>query len=106
MNDIPPAARAAVDERDGYRCRGCGRWLGEGRYIHHIFYGGDAVGMGGRRKHVLDNLVTVCMACHERFHSNKGKYQPFVAEVVKNPGTTVNQLMRWYQGWDKRSFDR
>lgn len=87
--------RALVDDRDGGYCRGCGRFLGAGRYIHHIFYGGDAVGMGGARKHDLDNLVTVCHWCHDRFHSDKRLYQPLVAKVITMPGVTVNQLIRW-----------
>jgi hypothetical protein len=48
---IPDRIRAAVDERDQQHCRVCGKWLGPERALHHIRYGGNHQGVGGRRQH-------------------------------------------------------
>lgn len=96
---IPAAIRDAVDTRDGQHCRVCGRFLGEGRALHHIEYGGDQRGLGGRRVHEVDEIVTVCWMwggnCHDRVHAHKRLYQPVLREVVKRPGLTALQLLRW-----------
>lgn len=97
---IPQHLRDAVDQRDGGFCRLCGKFLGERRAIHHIYYGGDLQGMGGRRKHELDNLVSLCwlpgdMDCHQRAHSRKGFWQPLLAAIVARPDhITALQLDR------------
>lgn len=97
---IPASIRAAVDTRDGMHCRVCGRYLGERRCLHHIRYGGDAVGMGGRRKHLAAEIVTLCWLpgdgdCHQLVHSNKGLWQPILLEAVRRPGVTGLQIKRW-----------
>ena len=98
---IPSILREEVDERDKYHCRVCGKWLGDERALHHIFYGGTDTGMGGRRRHSLDNLITVCWMwggnCHDLVHSRKGLYQPVLHELAAghHPGTTAIQLLRW-----------
>lgn len=107
--EIPNDLRVAVDERDGGFCRMCGKFLGERRAIHHIFYGGDLQGMGGRRRHVLSNLVSLCwlpgdMGCHERAHSNKRYWQPLLAAVItRNDKITAFQLARWTK--EKKNHD-
>ena len=99
--EIPQKMRDAVDERDQGFCRMCGKFLGERRAIHHIFFGGDLQGMGGRRNHALDNLVSLCwlpgdMGCHERAHAQKGFWQPLLAHVVTEQSrVTAFQLARW-----------
>lgn len=51
--------RLLVLERDGYRCRRCGTLLTENSaHIHHIL----PRSQGGN--HALDNLVSLCAACH------------------------------------------
>lgn len=97
---IPPSIRAQVDARDGLHCRVCGRFLGERRALHHIKYGGDERGVGGRRKHVVAEIVTVCWQpgdgdCHELVHGNKALWQPLLLAVVQRPGLTALQLRRW-----------
>jgi 5-methylcytosine-specific restriction endonuclease McrA len=100
---IPEALRRAVDDRDGGFCRMCGKYVGERRAIHHIFYGGDAQGMGGRRLHTLDNLISLCWLpfdndCHQKAHSKKHIWQPLLAEVVIRSGNaTALQLARWFR---------
>lgn len=96
---IPRTIRDAVDARDGQYCRVCGRYLGDARALHHIEYGGTARGMGGRRIHTVEGIITVCWLwagnCHERVHSDKHKWQPILREVLTRPGTTAFQLLRW-----------
>lgn len=96
---IPAAMRREVDERDNYFCRMCGQFAGERRALHHIIYGGDAVGMGGRRLHRVDNLLTVGWLfehdCHSIIHSNVRRWRPLALEVIKHPGVTMLQLERW-----------
>lgn len=95
---IPQAIRDQVDERDQRVCRVCGRYQGDSRALHHIVYGGDSIGVGGRRIHDVDGLVTVCWmfkGCHEFVHSNKKLWQPLLLAVVQQPGLTALQLRRW-----------
>ena len=96
---IPAALRQEVDERDGMHCRVCGKHLGEARALHHIAYGGSRQGMGGRREHDLNNLITVCWMwggnCHDLVHSNKGLWVPLLQQTLQRPGITALQLRRW-----------
>lgn len=96
---IPTAVREAIDVRDGRHCRVCGRYLGEQRAIHHIVYGGDERGMGGRRVHDIDQMVTVCWLwagnCHDRVHADKHLWQPLLLDVAQRSGITALQLYRW-----------
>lgn len=98
---IPASMRSEVDGRDGGFCRVCGRYAGEQRALHHIRYGGDTVGMGGRRWHHPENLVTVGWLfdhdCHSKVHSDKALWVPLLLEVVHRPGTTALQLLRWHR---------
>ncbi len=101
---IPDAVRRWIDERrDRGYCRFCGKLLLQRRALHHIRYGGSAGGMGARRDHRPENLISLCYlpgdnGCHQRVHSNKPLYQPLLEELAdrKHPDhTTVLQLMRW-----------
>lgn len=100
--EIPDAVRREVDERDGTCCRVCGKYLGERRALHHIRYGGDTVGMGGRRKHDPNEIATVCWLpgdndCHQIVHSNKAEWMPLLLLAVKRRSVTARQLQRWSQ---------
>jgi hypothetical protein len=98
---IPGHLREAVDERDGGFCRMCGKFLGNRRAVHHIYFGGDVQGMGGRRHHDLDNLVSLCWLpgdndCHSRAHSRKKHWQPLLLQVITCANNvTAYQLSRW-----------
>jgi len=94
---IPKAMRLEVQERDGNHCRFCGRY-DENVCLHHVLYGGD-VGMGARRQHHPDNLISLGWSpwhnCHWLVHANKRLWQPIALKVVHQPGLTMLQLNRW-----------
>lgn len=94
---IPKDLRLEVWERDGGACRRCGQT--SGLVLHHVHYGGDTQGMGGRRLHRLDNIVTLGGAyshdCHQVVHSDKGLWVPLLDQVIATPGVTALQLRRW-----------
>lgn len=96
---IPSSVRLEVDDRDQGYCRFCGQFAGERRALHHINFGGDRTGMGGRRHHHVDNIMTVGWLfehdCHSIIHGNKRLWLPLTQEVVHHGGLTVLQLMRW-----------
>lgn len=98
---IPQRLRDEVDQRDGGFCRMCGKFLGERRAIHHINFGGDVQGMGGRRHHVIENVVSLCWLpgdsnCHQRAHSRKAFWQEYLSAAIAAPNhVTAFQLARW-----------
>jgi 5-methylcytosine-specific restriction endonuclease McrA len=100
--DIPAHLRSEVYGRDNGTCRMCGRG-GIPTQIHHIIYGGDARGMGGRRIHNVDEMVTLDASCHELAHSDKGKWQPLLLLAIQKPGLTAFQLQRWRAAITKES---
>lgn len=74
-----PRQRDAARARDGYRCQGCGAGENGGRQhdVHHRIpfraFVADPARRGGRpaeraweAANVLENLVTLCSACHHR----------------------------------------
>lgn len=61
---IPKKLIKAVLERDDGICQSCGR---QGANIHHIAFGGT----GRARRHIKENLITLCLECHSRAHSNR-----------------------------------
>ena len=96
---IPAGVRAFVDQRDGKHCRVCGKYLGDRRALHHIIYGGDARGMGGRRVHNPTEIITICWLpgdgdCHSMVHSNKRLWQPVLLQVAQHGGITALQVRR------------
>lgn len=103
---IPARLRFDIDERDQGVCRVCGRYEGERRALHHIEYGGDIVGMGGRRHHREDNLITVGWLferdCHSIVHGNKRLWIPLLQAAIANPGTTARQHLRWRRVGSRR----
>lgn len=72
--DVSPEVRQAIFQADGYSCRLCGTpYI---LHIHHIKYRSE----GGT--HDPENLVVLCMACHELVHTDKGHFQPLLQEIV------------------------
>lgn len=60
---IPDEGRAAVLERDGYRCAECGSE--DNIQIHHIIYRSK----GGAD--TIDNLKCLCAECHYKKHRDE-----------------------------------
>ena len=74
-----PTQRDAARARDGYRCRHCGAPERDGRQhdVHHvtpfrIFGYVPAVNDFYKLANRLDNLVTLCPACHRRVERARG----------------------------------
>lgn len=78
--------RLLMLERDGYRCKTCGRTLGEiqdsGRKIslqaHHSEY--THVGLGDERE--LGDLICLCSICHKGLHSAKSNLRRFTDKTA------------------------
>ncbi len=68
------ATRRQVLKRDDYRCTVCGAT--EHLEVHHIVARAD----GGTND--LENLVTLCMACHSDTHD-----RPLQSEKRPSPGS-------------------
>lgn len=74
-----PAAREAALERDEQRCRQCGAPEREGRShdVHHLrpfreFGYVQGENRNDRQANQLDNLISLCSACHARSESARG----------------------------------
>lgn len=97
--EIPRQVRLEVLDRDGRACRMCGQT--SSLVLHHLLYGGDLVGMGGRRSHDPEGIVTLGGAyehqCHQHVHSQKSLWQPILLAVVHLPGVTGYGLRRWLE---------
>jgi DEAD/DEAH box helicase domain-containing protein len=74
-----PGVRDAARRRDGHRCRQCNAPEREGRAhdVHHLrpfrefgYIAGE--NRNDRLANVLDNLITLCPACHQRAESARG----------------------------------
>jgi hypothetical protein len=97
--DVPDKVRTLVVTRDASCCRICGRFV-EHPALHHIMFGGDARGMGGRRRHDPDEMVVLgsygAHDCHTNLaHRYKARFQPLLLEVVTMSGVTALALERW-----------
>lgn len=108
---IPASLRREAAERDQGICRCCGRFVGDQGALHHIDFGGDRVGMGGRRHHSLDNLLTVGWTpdheCHvQHLHGRKLFWLPYAKQCAVQPGVTMFQLRRWHEASLRRARRR
>lgn len=62
-----------VRGRDGSLCRLCGN---VGVHAHHVRYRSE----GG--SHDERNLITLCLACHDVVHSDKGRWKPILVMML------------------------
>ena len=64
----------AIKERDNYKCRICKKY-GVSLNSHHILSWDKFV----EHRYDLNNGITLCVGCHEMFHSiyGKGKNTPY-----------------------------
>jgi hypothetical protein len=94
---LPADVRREVNERDGGRCRWCGR-TDRGVDLHHIRY------RKGVADDVPENLVSLCRACHGFVHGtprttgvriSKGVAQIVLNWLVEHPGSAGTS--RWRQ---------
>jgi hypothetical protein len=86
-NPTPTALLKIIMERDGGLCQKCG---GRGSDIHHIV----PAGLGGKRKHLEANLITLCLEHHMLCHSNKDMKNWCVQWSRERYGDTVDRLLK------------
>lgn len=62
--------RLAILSRDGYLCRECKKYgrLREATEVHHIVHLEDNPSL----RYDDDNLISLCKACHNKQHPEKG----------------------------------
>jgi 5-methylcytosine-specific restriction endonuclease McrA len=83
---IPKKLIKAVLERDDGICQYCGR---QGANIHHIAYGGT----GRARRHIKENLITLCLECHGAAHRSK-EMRGWTYEWSRNRyGNVIDKLL-------------
>ncbi len=83
---IPKKLIKAILERDGSICQYCGR---QGINIHHIV----PAGMGRKRIHAIENLITLCLDCHKGAHSSKDMREWTYDWSRKRYGNTIDKLL-------------
>ena len=83
---IPKKLIKAVLERDGSICQYCGR---QGVNIHHIV----PAGIGRKRIHAIENLITLCLDCHSVAHSSKEMREWTYEWSRKRYGNAIDKLL-------------
>jgi predicted restriction endonuclease len=86
---LSASIRKAVYQRDNYRCRVCNN--SNGLHPHHIKY----KSAGGTD--TLDNLLTVCFACHRAIHD--GFLKVIVQEVCSKFEGSYTVKFERMRGW-------
>jgi 5-methylcytosine-specific restriction endonuclease McrA len=86
--DIPLASRKAVYERDGHKCRMCGR-PNVGVELHHIIFRSQE-----RNNHAPSNLIGLCQPHHKLAHTKPALIRPVLQELVEKPYLTGLSILR------------
>jgi len=86
--DIPQATRKIVAERDGYKCRFCGR-ANVGIEMHHIVYRSQ-----DRNNHEPTNLICLCNGHHRLAHTRPDLIRPVLQELVEKRWLTGLGVLR------------
>lgn len=63
-----------IKELCHYQCALCGK---KGQQIHHIIYRSE----DKSKIDDLDNLILLCIECHNKVHDNKEYWQPRLQEI-------------------------
>lgn len=83
-NPMPAGLRDEVIAADGKKCRMCRSR--QDLHVHHVLYRSQ----GG--EHIRENLLTLCMSCHDIVHSNKRLYQPACLALLFRRETTGDKV--------------
>ena len=83
---IPKKIIKAILERDGSICQYCGR---QGVNIHHIV----PAGIGRKRLHIKENLITLCLDCHREAHTSKDMREWTYAWSRRLYGDVIDKLL-------------
>lgn len=85
--------RSAVFQRDGYKCKFCGRTIKDGAilHVHHAYY------WRGQHGDSLSELVTCCEKCHTRSnHKEGGKLWGYDKKLPRYTGAAFMNTVKWY----------
>lgn len=72
--DISQTNREKIKELYNGKCALCGR---RGKQVHHIIYRSE----DKTKIDDLDNLIYLCIKCHNRVHEDKAYWQPRLIEI-------------------------
>lgn len=87
-NPIPEELLGEVSERDKCICQYCGVYCGN-QIPHHIV----PAGIGGKRIHRIENLITLCLGCHMEAHSGKDIREWAYQWSRKRYGNAIDKLL-------------
>jgi 5-methylcytosine-specific restriction endonuclease McrA len=93
---IPKKLIKAILERDNGICQYCGN---RGVNIHHII----PAGLGGKRKHLIENLITLCGECHMGVHSSKEMRDWTYTWSRQRYGNAIDRLLA--EKWSNKKDD-
>lgn len=91
-NPIPKKLLIEVMMRDDGICQKC---FCIGSPPHHIAYGG----MGRKRVHKIENLITLCLSCHEKAHSENKEREWTYQWSRARYGTVIDELLKAKWGY-------
>ena len=86
-NPIPKKLLQEAMERDEGLCQYC---FSIGSHPHHIVYGGT----GRRRIHRIENLITLCLFCHRKTHSEKTMREWTYRWSREKYGSVIDELLK------------
>jgi 5-methylcytosine-specific restriction endonuclease McrA len=87
-NPTPQELLDQVYERDDGICQYCGVYCGN-QIPHHIV----PAGIGGKRIHRIENLITLCLDCHREAHTSKDMREWAYEWSRKRYGNTIDKLL-------------
>jgi hypothetical protein len=85
--------REAVFQRDGYKCRICGRSIKDGAILHahHVYF------WRGQHGNRLSELATCCEKCHTpKNHKPGGKLYGYDKKLPAYQGAAFMNTVKWY----------
>jgi 5-methylcytosine-specific restriction endonuclease McrA len=84
---LPKRLAEEVINRDENICQKCGKYGGQ---LHHVVFGG----IGRRKIHKLENLITLCQDCHRLAHSSKDMREWTYQWTRNRYGRAVDKLLK------------
>lgn len=98
---IPQKLRDEVLAAD-HRCRGCN--TSSNLHLHHVVYRGQKYGylLGD---HVRHNLITLCVECHQRVHTDKKRFLPILLGMIWKRDVEGSNYYTLIDSFEKRYME-